>query len=214
MFYKKNLISQLIFILSIVYVIIILTKTSILLKTHLKNYINIETITIYLILLIVILDLIIKLIFSQVKTLNIYPYLRLKIQRKKLADFVIVMNHFNVVNVVGLLLLIPITIICVGKISFTNIILVIIILSILLLLNDNISLIYNILKLRLYFLLLFPVFLIVLYHFQKRVINNVLDFSIQIGILEKIFFLCVLFFFSMVTRVLTKRRIIKMLYLN
>jgi hypothetical protein len=122
LFYKKIVISNVIFILSILYIIIILVKTSYLLKSVLSmNDIKTEMLLIYSLILIAFLDLIVKIMFSKVKISNVYPYLRLKIQRKKLANFIIIINHFNIINILELLLLIPITIICIENVESMNI---------------------------------------------------------------------------------------------
>jgi hypothetical protein len=214
-FYKKIVISNLIFCLSVVYIIIIAVKTSYLLKTTLlKNDINIEMFSTYLIMLVAVLDLIIKLIFSQIRIINIYPYLRLNIQRKKLANFVIIINHFNIINIIGLFLIIPITVLCIDCVELINLVLILVSLSIFFLFNNYISLIINIMNFRIHLLAIVLILSSLIFLVKTNFIVKMLNVSLEIRQIADVFFILLAALLSKLSHEFTKKEIIKMLYIN
>jgi hypothetical protein len=215
LFYKKIVICNVIFLLSMLYITIILIKASYLLKITLnRNDINIYMFSIYFITLITVLDLAIKLIFSQVKISNIYPFLRLNIQRTKLANFVIIMNHFNIINLIWLLLIIPITIICIGNLELWNIVLILISLSVIFIFNNYVSMITSIMRVKLHSLVVIPIMLFFLYLVFRKVIANGITTAIEIRPIGKVFFILTTLLLSRLCHWFLKKEIIKILYIK
>jgi hypothetical protein len=213
MFYGKMAISYLIFLISMIYILIILIKVSFFLNTIIKEDFKIEMFSIYFIIAVTIIDLTVKLLFSQVKISDIYPHLRLKIHRSKLADYLIISNYFNSINIIGPLFLIPITIICMNRVGLIKIVFIVSILTALFILNNHISLILNIMRIRLFFLLIFPILLFIRLYYDKF-LPAILNISMRITQIEKgITFLTLLFLIGFSYSFLRKK-IIRMLYIN
>jgi hypothetical protein len=216
LFYKNLLISECIFFFSIIYFIIILVKGSFLIITALKrNEINIYPFLIYIIIVFSVLDLFMKLLFSQIRISNVYPYLRFNISRKKLATYVILMNHLNARNLVGLLFLIPIIIIGNDSLDIISLVSIFLSLFVIFILNNYVSMMFNFMRLRLHFLVLIPIlFSLIIYVTQNKMIVNLFSFSYEIRPQFLLFFILSISLLSIFFHMFLKKELVKMFYLK
>jgi hypothetical protein len=215
LFFKKLVISNLVFYLSIIYIIFLVFKTSYFIKASLlNNDINIKMFSVYFIILVAVLDLIVKLIFSKIKIFNVYPYLRLKIQRKRLANFVIIMNHFNLLNIIGFLLLVPITVLSMDCVELIDLVLILLSLSIIFVFNNYISMIINIMSSKMYLFVITPILFSLLYFIKNSLLVNMLHISLEIRQIVTVFFILLTLLLSILSHGFIKKKIIKMLYIK
>lgn len=212
-FFGKIMISYLIFILSMIYILFILIKVSFFLKGIIKEDLNIDMFSLFFIVIVTIIDLTVKLFFYQVKIADIYPYLRLNIQRRRLADYLIILNYFNAINIIGLLLLIPITIVCINRIEFTNIVFILLILTLSFLLNNHISLILNIMRIRFCFLMIFSSLFFILI-FNDKLITFLFNAPMKSTLMEKGITFLILIFLMVFSYSFLRKKIVSMLYIK
>jgi hypothetical protein len=216
LFYKNLLLSNCIFFLSVIYIIIILIKGSLLIKITLKrSEINIGLFLLYFIVIFSVLDLTLKLLFTQIRISNVYPYLRYNIPRKKLANYVILMNHLNFRNFIGLLFLIPVIIIGNDFIDAFNLFSILLSLFVIVIFNNYVSMISNLMRLKFHFLILIPIlFSLFIFVAQKMGIVNPLIISHEIFQTNKLFFILSVSLLSGFSHMFLEKELLKMFYLN
>ena len=215
LFYKKIILSNIIFFFSILYTLIFLIK----LAYRLKFFISSDNVRLYIgsfffISVVASLDLLIKIVFSKVKVSNIYPYLRLKIQKEKIAIYIILLNHINLKNCIGILILLPVAIVCVGNIGILDIILILMMLLIFFLFNNYISMLCDINRVKLHFLLAISTVLLLFYlssndiYWSKHILSN------ESGTIQALLFILLLIIGTILSHNLLKKQIMKLLYIN
>ena len=161
-FNNRIIVGNLLLSMLLAYTIFALLKASELLKsTLLNNGSEINVFAFYLILSLIVLDLIFKLLFPVTKDFVVTPFLRFNIQRKDIAQFIIFYNQLNLINLFGILLLIPVSVLLNGSMEPLVLWLLNLFLLAAFLLNGYISMMLNTLKLRKYFFVLLPVFILI-----------------------------------------------------
>ena len=160
-FNNRNIIGNVLLIILLSYTIFALLKASELLKsTLLLNGSEINEFAFYLILSLYALDFVFKLFFPVTKDFVVTPFLRFNIRRKDLAQFIIFYNQLNLINLFGILLLIPVFVLLNGSLEFLTLWLLNLFLFVSFLFNGYISMILNTMKVRKYFFVLVPVLIL------------------------------------------------------
>lgn len=214
LFYRKLLISNLIFYLAIIYFIFILIESSFLIKQSLnKENINKEAFLINVIFIITGFDLTIKLLFYQIKIINIYPYLRFNIPRRKLADFLIIMNHLNIKNWFCFLLLIPFIIIISNNLKLIDLVITITTLFTIYIFNNYLSMIVSLIRLNYHFIILIPIiffflFILIWNKLQLDIVNILIEVKHTI----KVLFVLIPIFLSRLSHLFLREKLITLLY--
>jgi len=214
-FYKKMIISSLDLIISIIFGIFILIKGANKLNDVLSwNNIKIELFSIRLIIVLTLSDLILKLIFTQLKVYNLYPYLRLKIKREKLADFLILNNHLQIWNVVNFIFFVPVLIICSHRIHWFSIILILLSLSVIFICNNYLSMICNVMRIKFHFRYIFLLLSFCFVLVSALLIENRVRISLDSQQVIFSIFILMMLTLSICSHMILKRGMVGILYLN
>jgi hypothetical protein len=209
------IVSSLVLIISITFGMFILIKGANKLNDVLSwNNIKIELFSIRLIIVLTLSDLVLKLIFTQLKVYNLYPYLRLKIEREKLADFLILNNHLQIWNIVNFIFFVPVIIICSHRIHWFSIIIILLSLSVIFICNNYISMICNIMRIKFHFIYILLLLSFCFVLVSALLIENQIRISLNSQQVIFSIFIFMMLTLSIFSHMILKRGMVGILYLN
>lgn len=160
-FYNKLLLTNVIILILFFYAIIMIFHASFLLRAEVNRSMrNFNQLIINCFLAIYFLDFLTKLLFNHINQGDIYPYLRLKIPRNMLANYLILNNHFKMINFFGYMILVPLLVILWDKIEPSSYVIILISTILIFTLNSYISMTLDIFRIKLLFFLCLVIFII------------------------------------------------------
>jgi hypothetical protein len=197
------------------YSILILIEAAVLVRNSiLGSGLIIRYFSISYIIIIGAVDLLLKVALNRFGVLSVYPFLRLKIPKKYIADFMIFYNHFSFINILSLFLIIPLCIILDSIIIRNQVALLAYILLLSFITNNYMSMLINISKIRFGYLglllvILFPVFFAAQYIIGE--LDNLLVYDSSILEISYSFLLLILI---MVSHKILRNRLLALLYIE
>lgn len=109
-----------------------------------------------------VIDFLLRLFFYKVPYINIYPYLTLKIKKKKIVKYLLIKSQFNIYNLIGIALFLPYSIKAIAyTYGIANSLSFIIGVLLMLFINNYLSVLWKLLSQKKYFYKLIPAIFII-----------------------------------------------------
>jgi len=214
-FYKKLIVSSIILFAGMIYSLFVLIKGSYyFLDEFGETDLIMELVSVKVIFLIAFSDLIFKLVFSNFSISNVYPYLRLKIQKSDLVKFIILSNHLSAHLLIDLVFLVPVAIVCSGKFTISIMITLLLSLSLIFICNNYISMIYNLFKLKIHYLFIIPLIFFFLLIVSGILINYLIEIQLELSQLRLMLIILVTICLICLFHEIVKKELIKILYMS
>jgi hypothetical protein len=214
-FFFRKIILRIAIYFFLCYSILILIEGAVLVRNSiLESGLIISYFSISYIIIIGAVDLLLKVVLNRFGVLSVYPFLRLKIPKKYIVDFMIFYNHFFSLNILSLFLIIPLCIILDSIFIRNQIALLAFILILSFITNNYMSMLINISRIKFGYLGLLPLLIFLVFsvtHYFIGESDNILVYDRSV---LKISYSLLLLILIIVSHKILRNKLLALLYIE